>query len=459
MLIKFSQFLRSFSIQVTLRVLGLLLCLITLAFIFARTELFFTQLILLLLLAFQVYDLIRLVNRTNQDLSRFLLAIRYGDFSVHFTDPNALPTTFRHLHYSFGEMMDSYKKMESQKESQFLFFKRIIEGVNTGIIALSAEGKMVLVNQAAQHLLQMPGLSSWTELQNRQPAFVQAIEGMKGRGRSLVEMRLEGETRQLALGIDPIVLLGESHQIITFQDIRSEIEQKEIEAWHKLIRILTHEIMNSVTPVVSLTDTMLMMLEDGELHATTPAGLTEENLDDLRLSLQTIRKRSQGMLHFVNDYRQLTHLSVPQPERLNVAALLSHAGQLMQGEFQNRNIQLHTQISDPDLIIEGDAKLIEQVLINLMTNGMQALEERTDPKMELSAYSAEGRVVIEVSDNGKGIDADKLDKIFVPFYSTKANGSGIGLSLSRQIMQLHGGTIGVQSEKGIKTTFELRFPK
>lgn len=442
-----------------IRVVGLLANLVAMAFIFARTELFFTQLILLLVLFFQVFDLVRLVNRTNQELSRFILAIKHGDYSARFHENHPDHTSLGNLLRSFDTLMGSFKEMERQKASQFLFFQRIIEGVNTGIIALSADKKMVLANQAAQHLLTMPGLSSWTHLQAGKPVFTAAIEALNGMGRGLVELSDTGETRQLSVGADSVVVLGETYLIITLQDIRSEIEQKEIEAWHKLIRILSHEIMNSVTPVVSLTETMLMILEEEEAISKKPSHLTEDNLSDLRLSLETIRKRSQGLLNFIHDYRRLTHLPVPRMESVNVGELIKNTARLMQAEIRSREIAVLTEVPDPALSILADAKLIEQILINLLINSMQAMEAISHPCIELSAYQRDDQVIIAVSDNGPGIDADKLEKVFIPFYSTKENGSGIGLSLSRQLMKLHEGTIRVSSEQGVKTSFQLLFRK
>ncbi|MBC7922287.1 MAG: GHKL domain-containing protein [Ferruginibacter sp.] len=446
---------RRFSVRVTLRLVALLANLVTLAFIFARTELFFSQLILLLFLLFQVYDLVQLVTQTNRDLARFLLALRQSDYSVSFRDPAPTDPSFGSLHASFDEIIDAYKKLEARQESQFLFFKLIIEGVNVGIISLSGENKLVVVNKAAENLLKLPGVPSWSQVQSRQPAFAEAVR-LAGGGRRLVEMRDAEETRQLSVGVDTVLLLGEPYRIITFQDIRSEIEQKEIEAWHTLIRVLTHEITNSVTPLVSLTETMRMILEE-EGHPKKPSAVTEENIADLHFSLRTIQKRSDGMLHFIRDYRKLTKIPVPRLEAVKIGELLASAGRLMRGEMHRREVKLFTRLTDPELTVQADFQLVEQVLINLITNSLQALEGVPAPVIELSAYTRDDHLIIEVTDNGKGIDRDKLEQIFVPFYSTREEGSGIGLSLSRQIMKLHQGTLRVRSEKGIKTSFQLQF--
>ena len=443
---------RSFSVRMTVRTVALLANLVTLAFIFARTDLFFCQLILLLFLLFQVYDLIRLVTQTNRDLARFLLALQQSDYSVNFRPPPTDPSGS--LRESFDEIIDSYQKREARQESHLLFFKLIIEGINVGIIALTEENQLVVANKAAENLLKMPGIPSWSRIESQKPAFAEAVR-LPGRGR-LVELRDAEEIRQLSVGVDAVLLMGKPYRIITFQDIKSEIEQKEIEAWHTLIRVLTHEITNSVVPLVSLTETMRMILEE-EGNLKKPSAVTEENIADLHFSLKTIQKRSDGMLHFIRDYRQLTRIPVPRLEPVKIAELLASAGRLMRGEMRGREVELRTRPTDPELVVPADFQLVEQVLINLLTNSLQALEGIPAPVIELAAYVRDAHLIIEVNDNGKGIDREELDRIFVPFYSTREEGSGIGLSLSRQIMKLHQGTIRVRSEKGIKTTFQLQF--
>lgn len=449
---------KQFSVQVIVRVFVLLVTLVCLAYIFARTDLFFTQLILFLILTFQIYDLVRLVTQTNRNLAEFLLAIKNSDYSVNFLQQNNKGQGFQQLHASFQEIIHSYKAVERQKESQLRYFKLMIQQVDVGIISLSEKNEIVLSNKAAEHLLKIPYLQSWTQLQAKNAAFAQTITKLKEGGRQLIEVVTEEEVKQLSVQVSPVLLMGEPYLMITFQDIKREIEQKEIEAWHKLIHILTHEIMNSVTPVVSLTETMLMILEEQDGSQKKLADITEENIEDIRFSLKTIQRRSGSMLHFVNDYRKLTRLPTPQPEKVRVVDLFDAVSGLMQGEMSKHEIKLSVCIPDTTLTIEADVKLIEQVLINLLTNSIQALEGIASPVIELSSYTAGKHIIIEVSDNGKGIEQDKLDKIFIPFYSTKEKGTGIGLSLSRQIMNLHNATISVSSQKGIKTSFKLQFP-
>jgi nitrogen fixation/metabolism regulation signal transduction histidine kinase len=430
---------------------------VCLAFIFARTAFFFTQLVLLLVLFFQIYTLIRYVTQTNRELAKFLEAIRHHDYSLNFVNTPDSNTAFGELNQSFQLIVDSYKEVEARKESQYQYFKLIVEHVQVGIISLNSKNEVFLINKAAQQLLHLSHILHWKQLQDKRPAFAQIVDHLSRGGSSLAEVSVDGDTRQLSVGVNHVQLLGEPYRIITFGDIRNEIEGKEIEAWHKLIRILTHEIMNSVTPLVSLTETMLMILQKEDGSQKPLSAITEENISDICFSLKTIQKRSGGILHFLNDYRQLTRIPVPKMEQIQVAELFESVSRLMQGEISQHQVRLVVHPVEPEMLVRADARLIEQVLINLLTNSLQALEGMQNPLIELRAYTKDSRRILEIIDNGKGIDADKMDKIFIPFYSTKSTGSGIGLPVSKQIMHLHGGSIKVQSQKGIHTSVQLQF--
>jgi signal transduction histidine kinase len=289
------------------------------------------------------------------------------------------------------------------------------------------------------------------------PDFARTVEELGGNGRKLTELKDGRDTRMVSLDVRTIQLMERPCILITIQDINSEIEQKEIEAWHKLIRILTHEIMNSVTPIASLTETMQGLLASPDGSQRRAGDISEETAADIRFSLETIQKRSEGLLKFVDTYRKLTRVPKPSPERVYLRELFSSVERLMSDSLAQRGILLEYK-TEPGLeFVHLDRALIEQVLINLITNSMYALEGRPSPFIQLSAYTNNGSVIIEVSDNGKGIPAKELNEIFVPFFSTRKDGSGIGLSLSKQIVSLHGGTIKVSSQERKGTSFYLRF--
>lgn len=446
---------KRFSLLVIIRITLLMLTLTGLAFIFAKTELFFNQIILLSIVIIQVAELIRFITFTNRELAKLLLAIRYSDFSISFKGKKH-GKSFQELQDAFVEIIEAFKKVSVEKEAQFKFLKVIVDNVNVGIIAIKEEHQIELMNKTAQNLLGVGVPNYWKQLQQLSPQFSREFSEMDDNERKLLELQVKGEKLQISAHVTRLKILDFRYSIITFQNIKSEIEQKEIEAWHKLIRILTHEIMNSVTPITSLTETMQMMLHKSEKVEKSIDEISEEDLADIRFSLETIQRRSEGLLHFVDDYRKLTRVKNLDKEKTAANELLQNMAQLMKPEMQKEQIVLELQLKSA-FEISIDRKLIEQVLINLITNAKHALKGTENAKITLKVYFREMDKVIEVTDNGAGIDESKIDQIFIPFFSTKEDGSGIGLSLSKQIMKKHKGDLTVKSSPGQGASFFMVF--
>ena len=431
-----------------------MLTITALAFIFAKTELFFNQVILLGIIILQVAELIRFVTYTNRELARLLLAIRYADFSISFKGKKH-GKSFVELQNALVEIVEAFKKVSVEKEAQFKFLQVIVNTMKIGVVAIKEEHTIELMNQEAEEILGIKKPNYLKQLKQISPRFVEEIEEINDNGRKLIEWEKQDKKLQLSIQVNRLKILNFRYSIITFQNIKSEIEQKEIEAWHKLIRILTHEIMNSITPVTSMTETMIMLLENNNQpkHAEE---LDDETLEDLRFSLKTIQRRSEGLLHFVEDYRKLTRIKHLELETVEVEDLLGSMEILMKSELEKTGIQLTIQ-SQQGLKIKMDRKLIEQILLNLITNARHALANEEMPQLTLKAFSNAGTKLITVTDNGTGIDPAKMDQIFIPFYSTKEEGSGIGLSLSKQIMKKHKGDLTVKSTLGEGAAFQLEF--
>lgn len=450
--------MKSFTLNTVIRVALLLITMIAFAFIFGRADLFFNHIILGVLLVIQVYELIRYVRQTNRELAKFLLSIKNNDFTISFSSQKG-GRQFRELHTAFKEIIESYKQVKIEKEAQFEYLKLIVKHIKIGIISIKGDEEIALINQPALDMLQTGSYHYWRNLRLSHPRFVEEIEQLRENESRLIEVPVKGENKRLSVHVTSAILLRQPYQIITFQDIEKEINQSEIDAWHKLIRILTHEIMNSVTPISSLTETMLMLLENTEGQLKTPSEVDEDLLEDLAFSLRTIQKRSDGLLGFVEDYRKLARIPQPQKETFALKELFETIHRLMRAELQKQHTSLHTLVNPADLSLNADRKQVEQILINLLSNSMHALEYTAEPQISLNAYEDHAQIIVEVTDNGSGIEEDKLDQIFVPFFSTKEKGSGIGLSLSRNIMSLHGGTIKASSQRGEQTVFSLHFPK
>ena len=448
--------LRSFTFKLLIRLIFILLNMVVLSIIFGDMRLFFNQIILFVVLVLQVADLIRFINYTNKELAKFLLAVKHDDITISF-QKSKLGKSFRELHEGFAGVIDAIKNAKIEKEAQFQYLRLAVNRVNIGIISIENKDNVVLFNTAAESVLDIKGVNNVQILREKVPQFINEVNEIGDEGRKLIEIQLKGETKTLSVDVKPMIMLDKTYKHITFQDIRGEIEQKEIEAWHKLIRILTHEIMNSITPISSLTETMQSMLEKDRKQISLQ-DLNEETIHDLRFSLKTVQKRSDGMLAFVDDYRKLTKVGNPVLEKVSVHELFNQISQLLSTELQNHQISLTSFCSPNTLTIDMDIHLVEQVLINMITNSRHALKEKKGAYIHLKAYQ-DMFSVIEVSDNGCGINEKELKEIFVPFFSTKKEGSGIGLSLSKQIMHLHGGNIKVESTVGEGTTFKLNFKK
>jgi two-component system, NtrC family, nitrogen regulation sensor histidine kinase NtrY len=424
-------------------------------FVLGRVELIINHIIIASIIIVQVIEMIHFVNRTNRELTRLFNSIVHHDFAVTFREGN-YGRSFKELETSLNAMIESYKTVKIEREAQYHLLQRLVTQLNIAIIAVQNNADISIINPAAEKLVGETGVKSWKILEQLKPSFTQLIEEIGDNGRKLAEWKMGGESKMLSIDVSTNLLLDLPHRLIIIQDINQEIEQKEIEAWHKLIRILTHEIMNSVTPISSLTETTQGMLrKDGILRKANE--LNNEVIADIEFSLRTIQKRSEGLLEFVDAYRTLSKVPKPVLAPVEIRSLLESVEQLMREETSRNKIVLTLKIETTTKELSIDRTLIEQVLINLIGNGIHALAGRPEPKIVVSAYDSEGRLIIEVYDNGHGIPDKVLAHIFVPFFSTRQEGSGIGLSLSKQIMSSHGGNITVKSIPDVETRFFLKF--
>ncbi|GAA4430194.1 ATP-binding protein [Pontibacter saemangeumensis] len=448
-----------FKAKLLLRLLLLVAVIVVAIFVVYRTDWYITAFCLLLLAVFQLYDMLFFVERTNRDISSFLEAIKHSDFTQRFA-AEGTNSSFRDLYGSFNDISEAFQRVKTEQQAHHHYLQTIVEQVGIGILTYDAEGEVQLVNQVFKDLLRVPYLRHVQSLERVSPDLVRALWQTPHNEKTLVTVALEQEQLLLNLHVTELLLQGQLLRIVTMQNIQSELEEQELQTWQKVIRVLTHEIMNSVTPVISLTSTVAGLLET-EVIAKQAAGeaIEEEVLEDMQAGLQTIEKRSAGMLSFVKNYRRLMRLPASELRPVKVRELLQNVRRLLQPSMQTQRISLKLYMPDEKLTLLGDAEQLEQVLINLIKNGMEACEAVAKPCVEVLAYIPEqekSKVRIDVTDNGAGIPEDVLDKIFLPFYTTKKQGSGIGLSLSKQILRQHGGSIRVSSQLGGPTVFSLQ---
>jgi two-component system nitrogen regulation sensor histidine kinase NtrY len=448
---------KKFRFNIVFRVILLAL---SIALIFVLTGIGKYQvslIIIALLVVIQLIMLIRYVERTNRRLAQFFQSIRYADFSSSFSDPG-LGKSFENLSKEFNKVMDEFKKYRAEKEENLNYLQTVVHHISIGILVFQHTGKVDIFNNAIKKMFRVKNLRFIQDLGAIKEDLPDTLLKLRAGQSTLVKLFIEDELLQLSISATEFRMRGEDYILVSLQDISSELDEKEIESWQKLIRVLTHEITNSITPISSLASTVKEMLftEGEEIPSLNP--ISPEDAASVEGAITTIQNRSQGLLNFVEVYRNLTRIPKPSFKYFKVAELFERSHQLLKPKIEQLGINYSGKIFPPDLMITADPDLIDQVMINLMLNAMDAVKEVDNPQISvLATLNNNNRVVIDFKDNGVGIKPDIMDKIFMPFFTSKKYGSGVGLSLSRQIMHLHKGSVSVRSKPGEGTVFTLTF--
>jgi two-component system nitrogen regulation sensor histidine kinase NtrY len=451
------MFYQRFTFRLLSRLILINLLGYMLFYLITNTQLWFTMIGVSLVLLGALISLYYYINEIRSDIKRFILAVKTRDHTLNFKN-KVTKGSFPELYESFSDILQVHKQIRLEQEAMFQLIKTILEQVPVGVIVVNIANEaedlkneeIAFFNLAASNLLGVPAYKYWHRLKQHLPLFVNEIEQISNGGKRFLELKIQDKFIQLSTEVIPLNLYGKNYTIISFQNIKDEIEQKETEAWNRLIGVISHEILNSITPISSLSDTINSMVSDKE-------NLKADEMEDLKTALQTIKRRSAGLLDFVKDYRLIAELPTPNLESHTIGEILKHIKILMQPFAKGRNVILDVEQTSSRITLQLDLKLIEQVLINLITNGIYAVENEENPHIKISYRLENTKLYIDVSDNGKGIDMADLEKIFVPFYTTRKNGSGIGLTISRNIMKMHRGSIEVVSEPNLITTFSLVF--
>ncbi|MEM8967407.1 MAG: ATP-binding protein [Bacteroidota bacterium] len=404
-----------------------------------------------------IVDLLRYIERSHRELESLVTAIRQGDFTNTYQQNRY--GTGELLSHAYNQLVATYQQLRQDKESNHQYLQNVVEHVSVALIGLNQQHEITLVNPAAKQLLQNPVLRNLSDIQSVDRELYQRIHQLDAGQRVMVKLVQNDRLLQLALQASEFYLQGEYQKLISLQDLRKELEEQELESWQKLIRVLTHEIMNSVIPIANLSGMVRQTLFQAQREtALELQNLSEEDSQDLLASLQVIQDRSQGLANFVKAYRSITQVAQPHFREVKVIELIQRVHNLFTSNLGEMDIQWKQTISPATLTLTLDLELIEQVLINLVKNATEALAEIPYPSISLLAYrTAENEGIIEITDNGAGIPIEVSEQIFIPFFTTKTHGSGIGLSLSQQIMRLHQGSISVRSSPNEGTTFMLSF--
>jgi nitrogen fixation/metabolism regulation signal transduction histidine kinase len=448
---------KRFSLVIVVRTIFLCISVFGLFYLLTSTTLYATVFIVILIIIYQVYALIQFVQKTNKEIARFFNSIKYSDFSQSFRT-NIKGTAFEELSSAFSDVVEEFRKTRMEKEEHFRYLQTVVQHVGVGLLAFTDDGNVELINTAAKKLLRVHGLKNISELINFNRQLVEALNKIKAGDRILLKVSDNNELSQLSIYAAEFKLRNSRYKLVSISNIQNELEEKEMEAWQNLIRVLTHEIMNSVTPIVSLSSTASSLLKEIENKIKKQPELDSTEFEDVTGALNTILKRSKGLLHFVDDYRNLTRIPAPNFQPVRMYSLFERIKKLFAEQLNDKKISFNIIIEPADLEVIADQDLIEQVLINLVLNSIKALPETTLPEIKLiGKFDNRGNIIIQVTDNGDGILENLQEKIFIPFYTTRKEGSGIGLSLSRQIMRAHKGGITVNSSPGKETIFTLRF--
>jgi two-component system, NtrC family, nitrogen regulation sensor histidine kinase NtrY len=436
-------FNKSFQSWIVVRVLLLLITLTAAAYFFVNG--WYLPLALLSpVICFQVIEFLRYQRRLQNEIKDFVEAVHYRDFSRHF-DVTHAPAEMQDLRKAFNEINNSFKLISKEKETQYQYLQKILELVDTGILSYeTGSGEVVWMNETIKKMLQIPYLKSIHALSKRDTELYEEVNALKPGEVKIATAKLEKTSFKLLLSATAFQTEGKTYKLIAFQNVNEALEQTESKAWQKLLSVMTHEIMNSIAPISSLADTLKTRLATKDSHT----------FEDLEIGIDTIKKRSEGLLKFAATYRNLNKITTLNRQRVYLRELFANLNQLMQPTFEEKNIELDIILRDTDLSIHADVHLMEQVLINLIVNAIEAVKDQAAPVVTLSAeQDLNNKILIRVADNGTGIEPEVLDKIFIPFFSTKKNGSGIGLSLCKQIIALHKGTLQVNTVQGKGTLF------
>jgi len=441
-----------FRLFVLLRVVILFLTVAAFVYLIFFDKKYVTTVVTGFLIIFELFELFNYLESTNQKLTRFFDAIKYNDFNMSFTHDNKLGKTFKALNIAFKEVIDAILLERQKREEFFQELQVVIDNIASGIISIDSEGQVKLINRSALTLLGLSRLRHSRQMTTKIKEIGDVINALKDNSRAIYKTP---DGRELAVFETQYKLGQESYKLLSIQDIKAELQARELEAWQNLTKVLRHEIMNSIAPISSLTSTLTQIIAEDVEKKEENNIISHESLEDVEEGLRTISGRSDGLINFINAYRDYTNLPTPNRVDTSVNQIVQNTINLLKGDFKESKLTVKIPKTPQHLML--DEQLMEQVLINLIKNAREATENLENGLVEVEVKVINQKTSIVITDNGPGIVAEAQQKIFMPFYSTKNRGSGIGLSLSKQIMQLHDGDILLESELGKGSKFILTF--
>jgi two-component system nitrogen regulation sensor histidine kinase NtrY len=450
--------LNKFFINVFVRVTLIVLTCIALGIALQHLDrgYYYTLTGVIFMIVLQTWLLVNQVNKTNSDLEKFFSSVQDHDSSIRFHE-DAKNNSFEKLHDRMNRLNRIIQnvKIENERTSQFL--QSVVDHVDIGLLSFDLNGRIEIYNRAAKRYFKVQQPSQLSSLKAVNDEIYKTITIIKPGQEILHKMKIDNHLQSILIKATELKSESNVVKLVSFQDITNELDKKELDSWHRLIRVLTHEIMNSISPITSLTGVISGYFKKKDDGKPAPLKSIDNQIVSKTLSgLSTIEETGKGLLDFVNKYRSLTSLPKPNLNKFSVDSLFLKCKLLMESNIPN-NIKITASVDSEDISLVADYSQVEQILINLIKNSIESLSGKKNGTIHLKAFYADNSVLIQVEDNGIGIPGDIIEDIFVPFYTTKENGSGIGLSLSKQIMQNHDGTISVNSASNKGSTFTLKF--
>jgi len=438
---------KKFRFQIILRV-TVLTAIITLLAWCIVYELYLRSVYVGIAAAISVVELIWYTDRFNRDVKGFLRSLLQRDFTTHYEETGR-GKTYDELYETFNSISDIFKKISAEKEMQHKYLEMLVEHVRVSILSIDADENIHLANQSLRDLLRKNILRNLISLEAVDATLAKTIREIHAGETRLIKVSIDNELLQLSIHASEFKLDDRYFKLISMQNIKNELDVREMESWQKLIRVLSHEIMNSVSPISSLSDTLHRMV------AQNQNGLSQNNADlydSLDKGLEAIKVRSEGLVNFTQTYRKLTHVPIPSLKKVRLKDIIDRVQVLLAAKIGEHKVQLN--ISRVDVELVADPELMEHVFINLLLNAVDATKNQANPKVDIyTTVTQKGQLSIHMIDNGEGIDKEMMEKIFIPFFTTRKNGSGIGLALTKQILHLHQAEILLKSEPGKGTEF------
>lgn len=447
---------RNLYLQFIIRVILISAFGIGLGWLWASNGFSIWVLILLITDIFLVANLVHFLNDTNRKISYFLDAVQNNDSSLRFPE-NVKTKTISELYHGLNKVNEQIQQLKIESRQREQYFQTLLEHLATGIVTFNQKGFVLHANTSAKKMLGMEVLTHISQTSRINRNLFQAIQNIRPFEQKLVTLTTEKGAIDLSMKANSIKTATDELMLLSIQDIRNELDEKELDSWMKLIRVLMHEIMNSIAPITSLAES-LSKFYSKEGREVFPSEIDEKTIGMTVRGLNVINEQGNGLMHFVESYRKLTRLPKPDKKRFRVEDLVNRVKMLYLSFENSEHVKLQVSIQPPDLELTADENLISQVLLNLLKNALEAIAKQPDGRIQIIArLSDKQRPEIRVVDNGPGIPDEIIEQIFVPFFTTREKGSGIGLSLSRQIMMLHSGSLKLVSVPGKLTSAILEF--